>query len=339
MGMSSFQVARILRMSLLLGCCGALFLGTGASAGTLDQVRDTGVFKIGYRTDAAPYSYKSDSGEPSGYVVDLCREVAAAVKKAAGREVKVEYVVVTAEDRFDAVQSGKIDILCEATTATLARRKLVDFSIMTFIDGAGVMVREDGPQSFAAMAGQKIGVHAGTTTLAALKKSLSDNKIEAEVIPVADHEDGVKKLESGELAAYFADRAILSFLLIGTGFAEEPDDRQGLSDARTLCPGYGPRRRGFPAAGRQYPGAALSEQNHRQDLRAQFRQCQTERRLKGALYHQRATGIDSSRQLSHRLTLGYPVAPHCKPIMRSRQNAQRQTHRICGRLAGGARRL
>ena len=226
MGMSLLRVVRILRMSLLLGCGGALFISTGANAGTLDQVRETGVFKIGYRTDAAPYSYKSDSGEPSGYVVDLCREVAAAVQKEVGREVKVEYVIVTAEDRFEAVKSGKIDLLCEATTATLARRKLVDFSIMTFIDGAGVMVREDGPQSFAAMAGQKIGVHAGTTTQAALEKSLNDNKIEAEVVPVADHEDGVKKLESGELAAYFADRAILSFLLIG------PDSPKNLMIAK-----------------------------------------------------------------------------------------------------------
>jgi ABC-type amino acid transport substrate-binding protein len=226
MGMSLFQVARILRMSLLLGCGGALLFSGGASAGALDEVRETGVFKIGYRTDAAPYSYKSDSGEPAGYVVDLCREVAAAVQKEAGREVKVEYVIVTAEDRFDAVQSGKVNILCEATTATLARRKLVDFSLMTFIDGAGVMVREDGPQSFAAMAGQKIGVHAGTTTEKALQKSLSDNKIDAEVVKVADHEDGVKKLENGELAAYFADRAILSFLLIG------PDSPKNLMIAK-----------------------------------------------------------------------------------------------------------
>jgi ABC-type amino acid transport substrate-binding protein len=122
---------------------------------------------------------------------------------------------VTAEDRFDAVQSGKIDILCEATTATLARRKLVDFSLMTFIDGAGVIVRKDGPQSFAAMSGQKIGVHAGTTTEKALEKTLIDHKINAQVVEVADHEHGVKMLADGELAAYFADRAILSFLLIG----------------------------------------------------------------------------------------------------------------------------
>jgi ABC-type amino acid transport substrate-binding protein len=226
MGMSVLRAVRVLWVGAVVVLGGAVLLSGGARAGVLDNVRDTGVFKIGYRTDAAPYSYESDSGQPAGYVVDLCREVAGAVQKEAGREIAIEYVTVTAEDRFDAVQSGKIDILCEATTATLARRKLVDFSLMTFIDGASVMVREDGPQSFGALAGQKIGVHSGTTTEAALRKSLSDNKIEAEVVSVPDHEDGVKKLADGELAAYFADRAILSFLLIG------PDSPKGLMIAK-----------------------------------------------------------------------------------------------------------
>src|SRR5882724_1854530 len=146
-----------------------LFISETAAAGTLDRVRAAGVFKIGYRTDAPPFSYNSPIGEPAGYIVDLCREVAAAAKQELGlKDLKVDYVTVTAEDRFDAVKSGRIDLLCEATSVTLARRRLVDFSLMTFIDGASVMVRSDGPQS-------------------------------------------------GELAAYFADRAILTFLLLGEG--------------------------------------------------------------------------------------------------------------------------
>ena len=195
-----------------------LLASQSVAAGTLDRVRAAGVFKIGYRTDAPPFSYNSAIGEPAGYIVDLCREVAAATKQELGlRDLKVEYVTVTAEDRFDAVKSGRIDLLCEATTVTLARRQLVDFSLMTFIDGASVMVRSDGPQSFKALGGHKIGVHAGTTTEDALRRTLADLKVEAEVVPVADHADGVKRLESGELAAYFADRAILTYLLLGEG--------------------------------------------------------------------------------------------------------------------------
>jgi polar amino acid transport system substrate-binding protein/glutamate/aspartate transport system substrate-binding protein len=190
----------------------------GAAAGTIERVRESGAFKIGYRTDAPPFSYDSEIGEPAGYVVDLCREVAAAAKRDLGiADLKVEYVAVTAGDRFDAVKSGRVDLLCEATTVTLARRELVDFSLMTFIDGASVMVRSDGPQSFKSLAGHKIGVHAGTTTEAALSRTLTDLKIAAEMVPVEDHADGVKRLESGELAAYFADRAILTSMFVSAG--------------------------------------------------------------------------------------------------------------------------
>jgi ABC-type amino acid transport substrate-binding protein len=195
-----------------------LLASQNVAAGTLDRVRAAGVFKIGYRTDAPPFSYNSAIGEPAGYIVDLCREVAAAAKQELGvKDLKVEYVTVTAEDRFDAVKSGRVDLLCEATTVTLARRQLVDFSLMTFIDGASVMVRSDGPQSFKALGGHKIGVHAGTTTEDALRRTLADLKVEAEMVPVADHAEGVKRLESGEFAAYFADRAILTYLLLGEG--------------------------------------------------------------------------------------------------------------------------
>ena len=195
-----------------------LLASQGVAAGTLERVRQTETFKIGYRTDAPPFSYNSAIGEPSGYIVDLCREVAAAAKRALGlKDLKVEYVTVTAKDRFDAVASGRVDLLCEATTVTLARRKLVDFSLMTFIDGASVMVRSDGPQSFKALGGHKIGVHAGTTTEDELRRTLADLKVAADLVPVADHEEGLKRLESGELAAYFADRAILTYLYLRAG--------------------------------------------------------------------------------------------------------------------------
>src|SRR5215470_6133526 len=91
-----------------------LIASQSVAAGTLDWVKDSGSFKIGYRTHAPPFSYNSEIGEPAGYIVDLCREVAAAAKQELGlKDLKVEYVTVTAKDRFDAVASGRIDLLCE----------------------------------------------------------------------------------------------------------------------------------------------------------------------------------------------------------------------------------
>ncbi|MDX1430866.1 MAG: amino acid ABC transporter substrate-binding protein [Gammaproteobacteria bacterium] len=188
---------------------------TAAQAATLDRIKETGVIKLGYREDAAPYSFKNDIGEPAGYTVDLCRAVAASLKRQLSLDqIDIQYVAVTAENRFEAVQSGRIDLLCGATTATLERRKLVDFSIGIFVDGASVMLQSDGPDSFRALNGLKVGVRGGTTTEAGLRDTLKSLGVNAEVVAVKSHGDGLKKLQGGDVSAYFADRAILLFLMM-----------------------------------------------------------------------------------------------------------------------------
>ena len=190
------------------------FIASSVSAGTLDRVRDSGVLKLGYRTDAAPYSYKNTLGEPAGYSVDLCRNIAAFTKTSLKlKEISIEYVPVTAENRFKAVQDGRIDILCGATTATLSRREMVDFSLGTFIDGASVMLMAGGPGGFQDLAGKNVGVRGGTTTEEGLYETLKKLSVNANVVPVKSHDEGLAKLEKGDLSAYFADRAILMFLM------------------------------------------------------------------------------------------------------------------------------
>jgi len=198
------------------------FIASSVIAGTLDRVRDSGVFKIGYRTDAAPYSYKNTLGEATGYSVDLCRAVAASVKQSLGlKNIKIKYVPVTAENRFEAVQNGTIDILCGATTATLSRREMVDFSLATFIDGASVMLMANGPGAFEELAGKKVGVRGGTTTEDGLRHTLKKLSVDAVVVPVSSHDEGLRQLQKGEVSAYFADRAILLFLAAGSASPEK----------------------------------------------------------------------------------------------------------------------
>jgi ABC-type amino acid transport substrate-binding protein len=205
----------LLGLMLVLGC-------TPALAATLERIKGSGTLTIGYREDAAPYSYKDALGEPAGYSVELCRAVAAHLKQDLGlAEIAVQYVPVTAADRFAAVQEGRIDLLCGATTATLSRRALVDFSLPTFVDGASVLYRSDGPATFEALAGQKVGVHGATTTEQALRHTLQRLSLDAEVVTVDSHDEGLRRLEAGEIAAYFADRAILTFLAARSGSPEQ----------------------------------------------------------------------------------------------------------------------
>lgn len=185
-----------------------LTLGS-AGAATLDTLKQAKTIRLAVRDDAPPFSYKDKTGQPAGFMVDLCRAV---VKHLAGDlsldELKIVYVPVTAANRFDSIQGGKADLLCEPTSETLSRRQLVDFSIPTFVDGASIMVKGDGPSEFGALAGKKIGVLAGTTTEQSLRASLNDANIKADVVPAKTHEDGIKMLDAGDITAYFGDRAI-----------------------------------------------------------------------------------------------------------------------------------
>ena len=201
------------RLSILLTVITLLWSG-GAMAATLDQIRDSQSIRIAYREDAAPFSYKGGDGQPAGFMVELCRLVAQRIAKQLNvADLKPVYVPVTAAERFEAVRQGRADLLCEATTATLSRRELVDFSLPTFIDGASLMIRAGGPNGLDAMAGRRIGVLGDTTTEIALRNELRRAAVEAEVVPMLSHHEGVAQLDDDKIAAYFADRAILSYLV------------------------------------------------------------------------------------------------------------------------------
>lgn len=203
-----------MRGLLIPALAALILLAPPAQAGVLDRVKDTGVFRIGYRADAPPYSYQDRRGEPAGYIVDLCREVAAAL----GPAVKPQYVLVHASERFKSVQDGKVDILCDPSSITLARREMVDFSMPTFLDGAGVLSRTATPvQRFEDLAGKRVGVLIGTTTERVLNDSLRDLGVRATIVPVLDHRNGMKMVEDTDLDAYVADRSILAATLRAGG--------------------------------------------------------------------------------------------------------------------------
>jgi polar amino acid transport system substrate-binding protein/glutamate/aspartate transport system substrate-binding protein len=183
-----------MRSTLLLVAASLLLLSGGGQAATLDRVKESNTFRIGYRSDAPPFAFKDALGEPSGYAVELCRRVALRVKSTLGlQDMKVDYIEVSADDRFEMVETGKIDILCGPTSVTLSRRERVDFSLYTFVDGASVLFREDGPDDFEGLAGKRVGVRSGTTTEEALVRSLKQLKIDAEVVAVKSHQDGLAR--------------------------------------------------------------------------------------------------------------------------------------------------
>ena len=198
----------LLTTSLILSSCNLL---AQAPEGTLEKIERTGEFLIGYRNDASPLSYENADGQPSGYSVDLCRRIAAAVKAHLGKEdVKTKFVRVASDERISAVVSGKIDIECGSTTVTLSRLEQVDFTLPTFVTGGSVLtLAENGVQGMSDLSGKKVGVVRGTTTVGQLRNYLQANLIDAEVVTVADRKAGMSQLNHGDIDAFASDQIVL----------------------------------------------------------------------------------------------------------------------------------
>jgi ABC-type amino acid transport substrate-binding protein len=184
--------------------------------GTLKKVKDSGTLTIGYRENALPFSFTGSDGKPTGYSIDLCREIAAAVQQDLKlANLAVQWVPVTPEGRVDAVANGTVDIECGTTTASLSRQEKVDFTLMTFVDGATLLTVEGaGVRTVADLAGKRIGVVAGTTTERVLGDFLRRQSLNATVVPMKDHDEGLAALQTSKVEAYASDRIILVGLIL-----------------------------------------------------------------------------------------------------------------------------
>lgn len=194
----------------------ALLAATGlASAQALDgrlkKIADTKTLTLAYRTDAVPFSFADDKGQPSGYTVDLCKRVASLVDgQLGGKGLQVKWVAVTSQNRFDTIAKGQADLECGASTVTLARMKQVDFSNYTFVDGTGLLTtRAAGIKTMSDVSGKRIGVVAGTTNERVIAEIEKRRKLGMKLVALKTREEAMAALEEGKVDAFAGDKILL----------------------------------------------------------------------------------------------------------------------------------
>jgi ABC-type amino acid transport substrate-binding protein len=199
-------------LAALIAAAIALPAAAQAPAGaTLAKIQAAKAITLGYRENAAPFSFVGTDGQPTGYVVDLCKRVVASIQRDLKLDgLAVKWTPVTAENRFTAVASGQVDLECGTTTVTLARLRDVDFSVLTFIDGGGILSRAEAPiAKLGDLAGKRVAVQSGTTGERALPQALKERQVTAQIVPVRTQEEAVAMLEGGRVDAFATDRIVL----------------------------------------------------------------------------------------------------------------------------------
>ena len=189
-----------------------------AQTDTLAKIRKSGVITMGYVEGSAPFSSLGESQQPQGYSVDLCREIASGIRAQLGlASLETRWVALTLQNRLEAVRSGRVDIECSTTTWTLERQKEVDFSLITFVDGASILTRgaDTALGRLTDFEGKRVAVITGTTTEKVLRESLQRRSIKAEVVTVRNREEGLRLLDASKVDGFASDRIVLIGLVLG----------------------------------------------------------------------------------------------------------------------------
>src|SRR5947207_15624944 len=129
---------------LLIGCVVAI--GVAAAAVTYERY-DTKTLKRTVRRDAVHcgvntglpgFSADDGKGNWSGFDVDFCRAIAAAIFD---DPKKVQFVPLDANERFKELQNRKVDVLARNSTWSMSRETSYDlyFPAVAYYDGEGFM--------------------------------------------------------------------------------------------------------------------------------------------------------------------------------------------------------
>ena len=189
-------MARIVLLAAAFAAALTLGSAQAQSPGTLKKIADARSITLGYRTEAAPFSFAAADGQPAGYSVDLCKRVVAGLEQQPKTTLAIKWVPVTSEN---------------------------------FVDGGSFVTRADGPRKLADLAGKTVGVLAGTTTETRLREVLKARMIDARLLTLRDEREGVAALADGRIQAFANDRiALVGRVLVaqpaGVTFALGEDD-------------------------------------------------------------------------------------------------------------------
>lgn len=203
--------ADLLRYALMASTCAIALLGASSTAWaqtTQARISAKEQINIGYRADAAPFSFEPRPGEAAGYMVDLCRKIADQASAQAPNPPRVNLVPVPVDQINRYLQAGTVDLFCSATTVTAERRKSMDFSAPVFISSIRLLVRQsDGIERLDQLAGKPVVVIGRTTADTALAQRSPAMKWE--VTRALNPDAALSQLQMGWAQAYARDDVLL----------------------------------------------------------------------------------------------------------------------------------
>ncbi len=189
-----------MRLKRSLFALALLFGGASAPsafAGTLEDIRQRDALICGVSQGVPGFSSAEAGGVWSGFDVDFCHALAAA---SLGDAAKVRFVPLSADERFEALKTKKIDVLARNSTWTMGRETELGlvFAGVNYYDGQGFLVpKAKRVDSALDLDGSKVCVQSGTTTELNVRDFFQTNHMNMDLVVTPTVDELQKAYESG----------------------------------------------------------------------------------------------------------------------------------------------
>jgi len=177
---------------------------------TLSDIQKSAVIRIAYPENVPPFSFV-ENGEPTGYSINLCRQLVSLIAKQLGLDnIEIRWRSAGTAEALRLVADGVVDMDCGITSITLSRQQRVDFSNEIYVNSGDVLVEADSNiKRLADLDGKKVAVIRGTTTDMRLADALRQLGSNARLLTVMNMQDCVTALDTGKVDACAGDRSVL----------------------------------------------------------------------------------------------------------------------------------
>ena len=211
----------ILCTLLLVGCGTTKSIKVEQEVGLLQQVKERGYVVCGVNAGLPGFSAQDDAGVWSGLDVDFCKAVAAAIF---GDSSKVEFIGLSAAQRFPTLASGNIDLLARNTTWTISRdvNLMFEFAGVNYYDGQGFLIpTELDIKSAKELDGAFVCITKETTSELNLNDYFAENNMAYVPVYVEGNKDAKAKLFAGDCDVFTTDASGLASARAGADNPEE----------------------------------------------------------------------------------------------------------------------
>lgn len=226
-------IKKFVRILFIAAIIFIMTAGLSIAGETFDAVKQRGFVRVGVSGSLFGFGMPDEKGIWRGLDVDTGRAVAVAVF---GDKDKVKFIPLTDLQRFTALQSGEVDILCRNATHTLHRDTALGLNFVhpNYYDGQGFMVNKKyGIKSALELDGASVCILPGTTTEMTTADYFKTNNMKFKTVVIEDTAELYKAFFAGRCDCTTTD---ISQLASARSMAPNPSDYVILPEVITKEP-------------------------------------------------------------------------------------------------------